>query len=157
MSITRWDPVRDFVSLREAMDRLFEDSFIRPGAAWSGDGMGTAFAIDLYETPDAFVLKAPLPGIKPDEIDINATGDGVVIRGELKPDTQVKPEAWLRQERRYGKFQRGFTLPTQIDPNKVDATFEHGVLTLTLPKAETVKAKQIKVKGSETAIEGRAR
>jgi len=156
MSITRWDPVRDFVSLREAMDRLFEDSFIRPGTALSGDGANTAFAIDLYETPDAFVLKAPLPGIKPDEIDINATTDGVVIRGELKPDLEVKPETWLRQERRYGKFQRGFTLPTQIDPNKVDATFEHGVLTLTLPKAETVKPKQIKVKASQ-AIEGRAR
>jgi HSP20 family protein len=157
MTIMRWDPVRDFVSLRDAMDRLFEESFIRPSGLTAGNGMGAAFPVDLYESGEAFVLKASLPGVKPDDIEVNATNDGVTIRGELKAEQTVKQESWLRQERRYGKFQRAFTLPLEIDPNKVEATFEHGVLTLTLPKAETVKPKQIKVKAGQPVLESKAR
>ena len=154
MSITRWDPARDFVSLREAMDRLFEGSVIR---AKTGDGRGTSFPVDLYETEDAFVLKASLPGVRPDDLDVSATSDAITIRAELRPDGDVRQESWMLQERLYGTLQRSFTLPTEIDPNQVEATFEHGVLTLKLAKAEAARPKQIKVKTAGTDVEAQSR
>lgn len=156
MTLTRPDPMRDFVSLREAMDRLLEDSFIRPSGLLTGDGWRGAAPCDLYQANDEFVPKASLAGISPDDIEVNATSDSVTIRGEFKADAEVKQEQWVRQERRFGTFQRTFGLPAEIDPNKVEATFEHGALTLALPKAEAVRPKQIKVKAGQ-AIEARAR
>ena len=145
MTITRFTPMTDFVSLREAMDRLFEDSFIRP-TTWTGLAAGQiAVPVDLWETNDAYHLRADLPGITPEAIDINVTADTVAFSGETKAMTDVASDGWLRQERRVGKFQRSFTLPVQIDPNKVQAHFEHGVLDLVLPKADQVKPRTIKV------------
>lgn len=145
MTITRFTPMTDFVSLREAMDRLFEDSFIRP-TTYSGLAAGQiAVPVDLWETNDAYHLRADLPGMTPDTIDINVTADTVSFAGETKGQTDVTNDGWLRQERRVGKFQRAFTLPVQIDPNKVQASFEHGVLDLVLPKADQVKPRSIKV------------
>lgn len=145
MTIARFHPMPDVVSLREAMDRLFEDSFIRP-STWTGLPAGQiAVPVDLWETPEAYHLRADLPGLTAEDIDINVTADTVAISGELNGRSDVTSEGWLRQERRYGKFQRAFTLPTQLDANKVEATFENGVLTLVLPKAEAVRPKQIKV------------
>ena len=112
----------------------------------SNGQQAVSFPVDLYETGDGYVLKATLPGVGPDQLDINATTDGVSVKAEVKPDPSVKNENWLLRERRYGTFQRGFALPMEIDPNKVEASFENGVLTLMLPKAETVKPKQVKVK-----------
>ena len=153
MSITRWNPARDFLSLREAMDRLFEDSFIRPSMV-PFDGRGAGFPADLKETPEAFLLKATLPGVKADQLDINATTESVTIRAETKEETEEKEGHWLLRERRHGSFERNFMLPTQIDPNKVEATFEDGILTLTMPKSEAVRPKQIKVRPS---IEAKSR
>lgn len=145
MTITRWSPMTDLVSLREAMDRLFEDSFIKP-SAWTGLAAGqVAVPVDLWETNDAYHLRADLPGIAPEEIDINVTADTVSLTGEAKASQDVTSDGWLRQERRIGKFQRAFTLPVQIDPDKVQATFTHGVLDLVLPKADQVKPRTIKV------------
>jgi HSP20 family protein len=145
VTITRFSPMTDFVSLREAMDRLFEDSFIKP-STWTGLPAGQlAVPVDLWETNDAYHLRADLPGLAPDAIDINVTADTVAISGEIKAMTDVASEGWLRQERRTGKFQRAFTLPVQIDPDKVQAGFEHGVLELVLPKADQVKPRTIKV------------
>lgn len=135
-------PMRDFVSLREALDKLFEDSFIKPPVL----NGGTAFPIDLYETPETYVLKASLPGVTSDDLSIDATSEIIVIKGQYKTDAEVKEEAYLRKERRHGMFHRTFELPLSIDPMKVDATFKDGVLVLTLPKADVVKPKQIKVK-----------
>ena len=145
MTITRFTPMTDFVSLREAMDRLFEDSFIRP-TTYSGLAAGQiAVPVDLWETNDAYHLRADLPGMTPDTIDINVTADTVSFAGEVKAQTDVSNDGWMRQERRVGKFQRAFTLPLQIDSNKVQASFEHGVLDLVLPKADQVKPRSIKV------------
>ena len=145
MTIARFDPMSDFVSLRQAMDRLFEDSIIRP-SVWTGLSAGQiAVPVDLWETNDAYHLRADLPGIAPDDIDINVTSDTVALTGESKMSQDVTNDGWLRQERRVGKFQRAFTLPVQIDPDKVQATFTHGVLELTLPKADQVKPRTIKV------------
>lgn len=149
MTITRFSPMTDFVSLREAMDRLFEDSFIRP-TTWSGLPAGTiAVPVDLWETKDAYHLRADLPGLTSEDLDINVTADTVAIAGEMKTQTDVSNDGWLRQERRVGKFQRAFTLPVQIDPDKVTANFDHGVLDLTLPKADQVKPRTIKVNANK--------
>lgn len=145
MTLARFSPMNDVVSLREAMDRLFEDSFIRPSIASGVPGGQIAVPVDLWETADSYFLRADLPGLTAGDIDINVTADTVAITGELKGQQDVTNDGWLRQERRQGKFQRAFTLPTQLDANKVEATFENGVLHLVLPKAEAVRPKQIKI------------
>jgi HSP20 family protein len=137
-------PMREFVSLRDAIDKLFADSFIRPAMLF--DGETVPFAVDLYETPEAYVLKGALPGVKPEDITIDATPGMVTVRGEYKLETEVKDESYLRQELRTGVFHRAFELPLSIDPTKVEATFKDGILKVTLGKAEIVKPKQIKVK-----------
>jgi HSP20 family protein len=145
MAITRFSPLSDLVSLRDAMDQLFQESVIRPNG-WSGIAAGQiAMPVDLWETKDAYHLRADLPGMTPDDIAINVTGDTVTLSGETKSMTDVANEGWLRQERRAGKFQRTFTLPVQIDANAVTATFSNGVLDLTLPKSEAVKPKTVKI------------
>src|SRR5438093_11588350 len=129
MTIARFTPINDVVSLREAMDRLFADSFIRPNGSWSGLPAGqVAVPVDLWETKDAYHLRADLPGLTPEDIDISVTGDTVSLSGETKSASDVSEQGWLRQERRTGKFQRTFTLPMQIDSNAVNATFANGVL-----------------------------
>ena len=145
MAIARYSPLSDLVSLRDAMDQLFQESFIRPNG-WSGLPAGQiATPVDLWETKDAYHLRADLPGMTSDDIAINVTGDTVTLSGETKAMSDVANEGWLRQERRAGKFQRAFTLPVQIDANAVTATFSNGVLDLTLPKSEAVKPKTVKI------------
>lgn len=142
MAIT---PMREFVSLRDAIDRLFEDSFIRPSLRL--EGVTTVpFAVDLFETLDAYVLKAALPGIKPDDITIDATAGMVTVKGEYREEKETKEPEYLRKELRTGTFHRAFELPLSIDPAKVEATFKDGILQVVLPKADIVKPKQIKVK-----------
>lgn len=147
MAIARLSPLGDFVSLRDAMDQLFQESFIRPNG-WSGPSGQLTMPVDLWETKDAYHLRADLPGLKPDEITINVTGDTVSLSGETKPATDVSQDGWIRRERHTGKFQRAFTLPVQIDSNAVTATFANGVLELVLPKAESVKPKTVKIQAS---------
>jgi HSP20 family protein len=144
MAIARYSPLSDLVSLRDAMDQLFQESFIRPNGS-SGLSGQIAMPVDLWETKDAYHLRADLPGLAPDDITINVTGDTVSLAGETKAETDVSNEGWLRQERRTGKFQRAFTLPVQIDANAVTATFANGVLDLVLPKSEAVKPKTVRI------------
>ena len=143
--LVRWEPIRDLVTLREAMDRLFTESFVRPGVAFPSLGMEGP-AVDMYQTKDDIIVKAAVPGVKPEDIDIAVTGDVLTITGELKEEEKVEEGNYLRQERRYGQFMRELALPTQVNADKAKAEFEHGVLTLRLPKAEEVKPKSIKVK-----------
>jgi HSP20 family protein len=145
-NIVRWEPFRDLISLREAMDRLFEESFIRPRAGWLAPLGTEALAVDMYETDQEVVVKSSVPGIKPEDIDITITGDTLTIKGETKTEEKVERANYIRQERRYGAFSRSVALPTAIVAEKAKAEFENGVLTLTLPKAEEVKPKTIKVK-----------
>jgi len=133
----------EFVSLPHAMDRLFEDSVIRP---FNGFASATTFPVDLSEGKDSYILKASLPGMKPDDITIEATSEEITIRGETKQTSEQKDLEYLRRELRYGKVARTFSLPLAIDPNKVEATFEHGLVTVTLPKSEVVKPKTITIK-----------
>ena len=148
-SLIRWEPLRDFVSLRDAMDRLFEDSFVTPQHGWLAPLRAADLAMDLYETNDEVVVKATLPGVKPEEVDITITGNTLTIRGESKQENEIKEENYIRRERRSGSFSRSVTLPGGLKSDKAEATFEDGVLTLKVPKSEEIKPKSIKVKPKE--------
>ncbi len=145
MSITRWEPFRDLVSLREAMDRLFEESWVRPAGRWLVP-TEEALAFDIYETDENVVVKTAVPGIKPEDVEITITGNTLNIAGETKAEEEVKEENYIRRERRYGRFSRSVALPPTVEAEKAEATFENGILTLTIPKAEEAKPKVIKVK-----------
>ena len=144
--LIRWEPFRDLISLREAMDRLFEESFVWPRAGWLAPLGPETLAVDMYETDEDVVIKTSVPGVKPEDIDITITGDTLTIKGEVKAEEKVEKANYIRRERRYGAFSRSLTLPTSVVAEKAKAEFENGVLTLTLPKAEEVKPKTIKVK-----------
>ena len=144
-SLMRWDPGNDMISLRDMMDRLFEDSFVRTR---SGSMLARAgdLALDLLETKDDVVVKATLPGVKPEDVELTITGDTLSIRGETKEEKETKDENYIRRERRYGSFSRSVQLPAGLQTDKAEASFENGVLTLKLPKSDQVKPKSIKVK-----------
>lgn len=144
--VVRWEPFNEMVSLRDAVNRLFEDSFIRP-SAWPlpFDGGNFSVPADVIETKDNIVVKLSAPGVKPEDIDIAVVGDTLTIKGEMKSEEQFEEGSYLRKERRFGAFQRTFSLPTSVAADKAKAEFEHGVLTLTLPKADEAKPKSIKV------------
>ena len=146
-NLTRWEPVRETMTLRDAMDRLFDDAFTRPfslmregGTAWSSP------AIDMYQTDNEVVVKAALPGMKADEVQINVTGDILTLKGELKHEEEKKDRSWHVREHRWGAFERSITLPTGVISDKAKADFENGILTITLPKSEQVKPRTITVK-----------
>ncbi|HEX9332040.1 MAG TPA: Hsp20/alpha crystallin family protein [Anaerolineales bacterium] len=143
-NLTRWEPVREMMTLREAMDRLFDDAFTRPINL--RDGGLSSPAIDMYQTDDEVVVKAALPGFKADDVQINVTGEVLTIRGELKHEEEKKDKAWHIREHRWGSFERSVALPTDVVADKAQADFDNGILTITLPKAEEVKPKTITVK-----------
>ena len=142
-NLIRWEPAREMMTLREAMDRLFDDAFTRPLSLRDG---WSAPAIDMYQTEDEVVVRAALPGIKPDDVQINITGDVLHIKGEMKHEEEKKEKAWHMREQRWGAFERSVALPADVVADKAKAEFENGVLTVTLPKAEEVKPKIINIK-----------
>lgn len=144
-NLIRWQPMNDLVSLRDAMDRLFEDSFVTPRSWIGGQGM-TDPSLDAYETANDVVVKAALPGIKPEDVDITLTGGLLTISGETKEETEQNDKNYIRRERRYGSFSRSVSLPEGLNGDKADAKFENGVLTLSIPKSEQIKPKKIQVK-----------
>jgi HSP20 family protein len=145
--IVRWEPFNEMVSLRAAVNQLFQDSFIRPGS-WLMPFDGAQPAVDMIATKDEVIVKASVPGIKPDDIDISLTGDQLTIKGETKSEQKIEEGSYIRQERRFGSFQRTVALPTSVISDKARAEFENGVLTLTLPKSAEVKPKTIKVQAT---------
>jgi HSP20 family protein len=147
-NLVRWEPFSDLVSLRDAMDRLLEESFVRPQAGALAPAGPGSLALDMYETDDAVVVKSPIPGVDPDDIDISVTGDTLTIKGETKVEKEVKEDNYIRRECRYGSFARTVAIPTSIVADKAEAEFDNGILTLTLPKAEEVKPKPIQIKGT---------
>jgi HSP20 family protein len=145
-NLTRWQPMREMVTLRDAMDRLLDDAFTRPWGAldgWRGIGGPT---VDMYETENDVVVKASLPGMKADDVQINVTGEMLTLKGETKEKSEVSEKSYHMREQRYGTFERSISLPTLVTPEKAKAEFEDGILTVTLPKAEEVKPKTITVK-----------
>lgn len=141
-NLTRWEPVREMMTLREAMDRLFDDAFTHP---ISLNNWG-APAIDLYQTSDNVVVKAALPGLKTEDVQISVTGDMLTMKGEFRQNDEVKEATYHLKEQRYGSFERSIALPADVQSDKAKAEFENGVLTITLPKAEQARPKTITVK-----------
>jgi HSP20 family protein len=145
MAIQRFEPLREMISLRDAMNSLFQESFVRPGGLM-GEG-AAILPLDLAENENEFIVKASMPGVKPEDVQITAQGDTLTIRGEVKEEQEKKDERYHLRERRVGQFMRTVTLTTPISADKAQANFENGVLTLILTKAEEAKSKQIKVNG----------
>jgi HSP20 family protein len=131
------------MTLREAMDRLFDDAFTRPLSIRDG---WSAPAIDMYQTDDEIVVRASLPGFKADDVQINITGDVLTLKGEMKHEEEKKEKAWHMREQRWGSFERSIALPTNVVADRANADFENGILTITLPKAEEAKPRTISVK-----------
>ena len=152
-NLMRWDPFVDARGLQRRMDRLFGDFFSPRVVAWEPAVLG--FALDVYETDDALVVKGALPGVRPEEVDISVTGDVLTIKGETKSEEETKDGNYHRRELRYGSFARSVPLPTRVNHEKAEATFENGILTVTLPKAEEVKPKSIKI-AAHGVIEGKS-
>jgi HSP20 family protein len=144
-NLTRWEPAREMMTLREAMDRLFDDAFTRPLSIRDGWSMATP-AIDMYQTDNDVVVKASLPGIKAEEVQINVTGDILTLKGEVKQADEREDRSWHIREQRFGSFERSIVLPTDVKSDKAEAVFENGILTVTLPKADEVKPKTINIK-----------
>jgi HSP20 family protein len=144
-NLTRWEPAREMMTLREAMDRLFDDAFTRPLGIFH-DGNSFMPAVDVYQTADDVVVKAALPGLKAEDVHISVTADQLSLHGEYKQENESKDVAYHIHEQRSGSFERTLMLPTEVQGDKAKAEFENGVLTITLPKAETVKPKSITIK-----------
>jgi HSP20 family protein len=152
MSMERWEPLRDMMSLRDAMERLIQESFLRPAGSIL-PAMRGAMPLDVVERGDAFEIRASLPGIKPEDVQITVQGDVLTIRGTTTSEQERKDdrddENWILRERRSGSFYRSLTLPAPLDADRATARFEQGVLVLEIPKAETAKARQIPVSGAQ--------
>jgi HSP20 family protein len=143
----RWEPGHELPVLRDRMDRLFNEFL---GRGWGGEeGLATGLwvpKVDVFETPENVVLKADLPEVKKDDVEISIQNNTLTLKGERKMETETKDKQVYRLERSYGTFSRSFSLPPTVDPERATAEFADGVLTLTLPRREESKPKQIKVK-----------
>ncbi len=142
------DPFEAMMPLREAVNRLFEESFIGPRFEFLTP---RTFPVDIYESEDKlyYVIEAALPGFKPEELHITALGDTLTITAVKKEEEKLEKELYVRRERYTGEMTRTFTLPTIVEVEKIEAVFEHGVLKLFIPKTEEVKPKEIPIKVKE--------
>lgn len=143
-NLIRFEPMREMMTLREAMNQLFDDSFTRPFSSMSG---GSSLpAVDLYQDHENVFVKAVLPGIKPADVQISVTGDVLSLTAKANEESEEKDITYTIRERRYGSFERLLKLPCDVQTDKSKAEFENGELTITLPKAEAVKPKSINIK-----------
>jgi HSP20 family protein len=147
--IRRTNPLGELVSLRQAMDRLFEDSFVRPRNAMLSEEH--TLPLDIKASGDEVVVEAALPGIKPEDVDVSVLGDTLTISASHRDETNREDDGYTYREIRRGSFSRTITLPSGVKADAASATFDNGMLTLRLPKAEEAKARQIPVTASAAA------
>jgi HSP20 family protein len=153
--LTRWEPLREFASLQDRINRVFRDSY---SGAGHDESLTSSFApaVDVYEDEHKVVLKIEVPGIDENDIDVRVENNTLTVHGERKIEKEEKEENYRRVERRYGSFTRTFNLPQTVDSESVSANYDKGVLKITLPKKAEAKPKQIKVNvGSEKTLEGK--
>jgi HSP20 family protein len=141
----RPSPFGELLSLRQAMDRLFEDSFVRPGNWGNGDHDTFSLPLDVATSKDEVVIETALPGIQPDDVDITVENGTLTIRGESRSDRKSEDGDYVVREIRRGTFSRSVALPTGLEPDKAMATFDNGMLTLRIPRSEQVKPRQIRI------------
>lgn len=146
MALVRWRPYREMLTLRDAMDRLWADALARPSSGWpERTETGLFVALDMRETDEDVVVEAELPGVKPEDVDISVTDSTLTVKGEFKSEKEEERGDVHIRERSYGAFHRAVRLPTAIEADDAKAEFADGVLTITLPKSEATKPKQITV------------
>ena len=152
--LTRWDPFQEMMTLRSTVDRLFDNIFSSQ-SSWPLPASG-GFALDVAENENGYIVKASIPGVSLDDLDITITDNVLTIKGELKEDKEVKEAQYHVRERRLGSFSRSVSIPSKVNSDAIKAEFANGVLTLSLPKTEEVKPKRISV-NAETpkVIEGK--
>ena len=143
--ITRYDPLREFVTLQDRMSRLFRDPRGSDGPEEALTSTAFVPPVDVYEDEHSVTLKIEVPGIEEKDIDVRIENNTLTVHGERKFETEEKEENYRRVERQYGSFTRTFTLPPTVDGEKVSANYDQGVLKITLPKKAEAKPKQIKV------------
>jgi HSP20 family protein len=155
MTVTRWNTpfLRDFVSLRDAMDRLFEESFVSPERLLAGTG-GSAriMPLEIVETPDDVVVRALVPGVTPDNLDVQYHQGVLTLKARTETPQAHDDWTWHVREFGYGEMTRAISLPRPIDVERAEASFENGILTLRLPKSDQAKPKQIKVTPGQAQI-----
>ena len=144
-NLVRWDPFSD---LRTTMDRLFDEGFSRPWRLMTTQDYESSFPVDVSQTDEEIEVRASLPGMRPEDVDITVANGVLTIKAQHKEETEDKKRDYYRREIRHGSFQRAMSLPTGVDADKAEAHFDNGLLTLRLPKAESLRPKQIKVAGS---------
>jgi HSP20 family protein len=154
--LTRWDPFREFTTLQDRMNRLFQDSYGNQGREEALATSSFAPAVDVYEDEHKITLKIEVPGIDEKDIDIRVENNLLTVHGERKFEKEEKEENYRRVERQYGSFTRSFNLPNTVDAENISADYDRGVLKVQLAKKAEAKPKQIKVNvGSAKAIEGK--
>lgn len=146
MALDRWDPWRDVMAMRDAMERMFQESWLNPSGAHGRDSI----PLDVADQDNQYVVHATLPGIRPDDVQITVHGNTLSIRGEQSGSEERRDQNWIMRERRGASFYRAITLPTAVNPDLARAAYENGVLTLTLPKLEQARATKIKITGAQT-------
>ncbi len=147
-SLIRWEPFREMRRMHDMLDRLMDEVFL---GTREGDGYFEGLIpVDVYQTDDAIIVEAAIPGVDPKDIDVSISGDTLTIRGEVKEERERRKDTdYFLKERRYQRFYRSLTLPMIFDADKANAEYENGILRMTLPKAEEVKPKTITVKAKK--------
>ena len=157
MAIVRWEPFRELATIQNEMNRLFNTAFDAPPGGNGGTARRWVPAMDLVETDDHFVLRADLPGLSQDDVNIEVEDRVLTVSGERRAEHESKSEGYHRVERAYGAFSRSLTLPEGIDADAVEATFDRGVLEVRIPKPEQRKPRKVSIgTGAKKTIEGSA-
>jgi HSP20 family protein len=146
MELMRWSPMKGLLGWRNNLDSIFDEFFYPAPKTVESDGLWNWNpAVDIFEEQDNIVIKAELPGISKEGISVDVKGRVLTLKGERSADNEVKEEKYYRREMTYGRFERSFTLPAEVDPDAVKAEYSDGVLKITVPKPESHKPKQITV------------
>lgn len=156
--MTRWNPLREMETIHHQMNRLFEPFFVRGGLDEGTDLAAGAWVppVDIEETSDRLVVRAEIPGMSPDEIDVRVENGVLTIRGERRFESERRDRNFHRVERSYGTFSRSFTLPTTVDTENVSARYEQGILELEMPRREEAKPRRIPIANQNRTLESSA-
>jgi len=149
MKLVRWDPFQQMVAMSNRLNRTVSDSYTDPYTRRTEDSFGAwAPPVDIFEKQDHLVMRAEIPGVEMEDVNVRIENGVLTLHGERKQETEVTEETAYRMERVHGTFTRSFTLPTTVDAAKVTATYKNGVLEVIVPKVETAKPKQIEIKAA---------
>jgi HSP20 family protein len=147
MTTDRWDPFRDMMTFREAMDRWLQQSISGTGQLLS-NMRPESMPVDVVERDDSFEVRAAVPGVKPEDVEVTVQGERVTVRAEARPEPERTGDNWLMREQRYGTIQRSITLPSPVSSEHAEARIEFGVLALRLPKVQGATPRRIAVAAS---------